>query len=79
MYYLDLKKRISSLEKSGVVYKFRCDCKHTYIGETYRQLRVRASEHGMRSYKTEIFNHISGCSEYNANLLEFDPDPGPKK
>ena len=32
----------------------------------------------MKSYKTEIFNHISGCEEYKTNLLQFDPDPGPK-
>ena len=35
-----LKPKLPVLEKSGVVYKFECACKQTYIGET-EDLRKR--------------------------------------
>ena len=41
-----------------------CCCKKSYIGETRRLLSTRASEHGQRSKKTEISDHIFKCDQY---------------
>ena len=59
-----LKRKISDIESNGLVYKFECDCKKTYIGETRRMLSTRASEHGQKSKNTEVSNHIFQCKEY---------------
>ena len=59
-----LKRKILDTETSGIVYKFECDCKKTYIGETRRLLITRASEHGQKSKKSEISDHIFQCEKY---------------
>ena len=38
-----LKRKISDIDSNGVIYKFECDCKKSYIGETRRLLSTRAS------------------------------------
>ncbi|XP_057305452.1 uncharacterized protein LOC130642384 [Hydractinia symbiolongicarpus] len=58
--------------KSGVIYKYKCSgCNATYIGETSRHLKVRASEHlgvspltGKKSTSsncTAIKDHLKAC------------------
>ena len=74
-----LKRKLSDTETSGVVYKFECDCKKSYIGETRRLLITRASEHGQKSKKSEISEHIFQCEKYEK---QFNVDyllPGVKE
>ena len=74
-----LKRKILDTETSGIVYKFECDCKKTYIGETRRLLITRASEHGQKSKKSEISDHIFQCEKYEK---QFNVDyllPGVKE
>ena len=70
-----LKRRVNMLESHSVVYRFKCDCKSEYIGETKRLLADRASEHGQKSRKSEISSHIFECKEYEKcfNLKYFTP------
>ena len=65
-----LKKGIDNLDKSGIVYEFRCNCNLKYIGKTCRQLNVRASEHGMRSYKRRFL--ITFLSVRNIKLISYN-------
>ena len=59
-----LKRKILEIDTSGVIYKFECDCKKSYIGETRRLLSTRASEHGQQNRKSEISDHIFKCKSY---------------
>ena len=63
-----LKPKLPVLEKSGVVYKFECACKQTYIGETTRNLEVRIREHNQPSRASEIFTHTNTCTQYQESL-----------
>ena len=63
-----IKPKIPQFQKAGVVYKFECDCKKSYIGETARILDIRLREHNQPSRKSEVFNHISNCPIYQENL-----------
>ena len=42
---LKLKDPIPTLNKSCIVYKFKCFCDKSYIGQTTRHLRTRLNEH----------------------------------
>ena len=59
-----LKQKVSDMDSSGLIYKFKCDCSKTYIGETRRLLSSRAAEHGQKSRQTEISAHIFKCEKY---------------
>ena len=59
-----LKQKVSDMDSSGLIYKFKCDCSKTYIGETRRLLSTRAAEHGQKSRQTEISAHIFECKQY---------------
>ena len=59
-----LKAPIDLLDKSGLVYRFECDCQATYVGETYRRLGTRITEHNQKSRKSEIVEHINNCEEF---------------
>ena len=64
----NLKPKIPDLNKSGVVYKFTCDCNETYIGETVRVLGVRIREHNQKSRSSEVYAHTSQCTQYQESL-----------
>ena len=65
-----LKKYIPPLEKSGLVYKFTCDCSETYVGETKRSLKKRISEHNWKSKQTAVYQHTSQCTFFNNALSQ---------
>ena len=56
-----LKRKVSDIESHSLVYRFRCDCEESYIGETKRQLLARAAEHGQKSKMSEI--HVCNVSD----------------
>ena len=64
----NLKPKLPDLDKSGVVYKFTCDCKASYVGETTRNLNVRIREHNQKSRSSEIYSHTSQCNQYQESL-----------
>ena len=69
-----LKAKLDAFEKPGVVYKNTCPCGVTYVGESKRRLNTRIREHGQRSSKSAVSQHIFSCPEYNANLDESHRD-----
>ena len=55
-YLFSVKVKISSDQKSFVVYLFRCSA--SYIGETTRQLMQRIGEHLSLGKGSVIFDHL---------------------
>ena len=45
LYSGSAKAPLPTLDCYNLVYKFKCPCSSTYIGETHRELQVRAREH----------------------------------
>lgn len=60
-----LKAQIELLNCSGLVYKFECPCSESYVGETYRTLSTRITEHNAPSRNSEIVSHIRECTKFN--------------
>ena len=58
---------------TNLVYKFQCPCNSAYIGETGRELIVRAREHQQqsRSKGKPIYEHILTCHEFLTNRAKF--------
>ena len=47
-------------DRQGAVYKIKCcNCQVTYIGETYRNLNIRMTEHKRATRNGDINNHIT--------------------
>ncbi|MEL7308586.1 MAG: reverse transcriptase domain-containing protein [Pseudomonadota bacterium] len=66
-----LKDPVAPLSKSHVIYKFLCDCGHSYIGRTERHLTTRIKEHLPRwihtSKKTStssVCKHVIDCDDF---------------
>ena len=59
---------------SGVVYKFECTCSQSYVGETYRTLSTRITEHNVPSRKSEIVSHIQQCDKFNDEVKVHCPN-----
>ena len=54
-----LKDSLPLTHRANVVYKFSCaGCNASYIGETTRQLCVRANEHLQTDKKSSVYRHI---------------------
>ena len=65
-----LKKIKPHLEKSGIVYKFQCDCSEMYVGETKRAFKKRIAEHNWKSKQTAVYQHTSKCIFFNNALAQ---------
>ena len=65
-----LKRILPNLEKSGIVYKFDCDCSESYVGETKRSLKTRISEHSWKSKNTAVHQHTTTCPHFNNALSQ---------
>ena len=64
-----LKAKRDNFKTNNCVYEFTCPaCKNNYIGRTCRNLDTRISEHRQPSRCTNIYQHISECSEYKIML-----------
>ena len=66
-----LKKVKPPLEKSGIVYQFKCDCSETYVGETKRCFKKRIAEHSWKSKQTAVYLHTSQCLIFNTALSQI--------
>ena len=54
--------------KIKLCYKFTCECKQIYIGETSRTLSARVSQHEVDK-KSAVYLHTLECPEYDAAYL----------
>ena len=51
--FFQFKDKLPAMLRSQVIYKYQCgQCPSTYIGKTWRQLKVRVSEHKGISFRT---------------------------
>ena len=67
-----LKDSLPLTHKSHVVYKFSCaGCNASYIGETTRQLGVRANEHLETDTKSSVFRHLHNQSLPCKEVCDF--------
>ena len=70
------KAPLQNFNCNNLVYKFQCPCSSTYIGETARQLKVRAREH-QQQYRAKkaktaaIYDHIHSCETFLKNRNIF--------
>ena len=60
------------LDAVNCIYKFTCECKTSYIGES-ENAKKRIAQHGQRSGKTAVFPHIDTCEKYKS-AFEALPD-----
>ncbi|KAI8486718.1 hypothetical protein Bbelb_354660 [Branchiostoma belcheri] len=64
--------------KANVIYRLKCEepnCKHTYIGETSRPLKVRYKEHcrpSANGYSSAIFHHLQHNQGHSFKLESTD-------
>ena len=63
-----LTKFTLTLDKSGVVYKFECDCSQKYIGKTKRRLTTRIIEHNKPSSNSPVYEQTKTCLIFNNAL-----------
>ncbi|KAL9957548.1 hypothetical protein ACROYT_G039190 [Oculina patagonica] len=62
-FYTNNKDRVPLLNKSHVVYKFKCPgCQSAYIGKTDRTLFVRTHEHAISDKESAIYKHLRTCN-----------------
>ena len=62
-----LKDRPSFAKRKGVIYKIPCNCGKCYVGETYRHVGKRLSEHQSdvrnSSQRSALTTHNESCSQ----------------
>ena len=69
--FLSTKSRTPLSVQANVVYKFQCHgCKHQYIGETYRHLKTRISEHTQSSRTSKVLDHIKSCTRRSNTAVD---------
>ena len=62
--YFSNKCRTPKALVPNIVYRFQCQgCDARYIGESMRHLRTRCQEHGQRSRKSAIYDHLLICDK----------------
>ena len=68
----NLYPKRNDLDAINCIYKFTCECKVSYIGES-ENLQARISQHGRESGKTAVFSHLKSCDKYKM-AFEALPD-----
>ena len=63
-YFCNAKDAVPFLNKSFVVYQFKCPgCSSTYIGKTERTLFERSAEHAHYDTQSAVYNHLVTCEQ----------------
>ena len=71
LYSGSAKAPLPTFDCTNLVYKFQCPCSSTYVGETERELKVRAREHQQESRGKTIYDHIHSCDLFVKNRAKF--------
>jgi len=67
--YFSNKSRTPNPMCPAVVYEFKCHgCDAQYVGETERHLRTRSLEHGQKSRKSAVLDHLLQCNKRRTHL-----------
>ena len=75
-----LKRKIDDSKKSGIIYKYQCECGEMYIGQTLRTFETRTKEHTHSlSHKSNIRDHFNTCRDFQTafDLYRNAPDAPP--
>ena len=67
------KDRQNDLHRIGVVYKIKCSCNATYIGQTARNLVTRLNNHNPNSstaQDTDVFRHLKDNPDHKIKFNE---------
>jgi len=65
------KDKQTHLEWSNVVYKFKCSCGHSYIGQTQRNLKFRLDEHNPSNSNHQATNAVKHLYTYPGHFIDF--------
>ena len=68
-----MKPELYKSVQCTAVYRIKCtDCQATYIGETYRNLKTRLTEHKRATKNGDITNHISEHHRLTKHKIDWD-------
>ena len=69
------KDRQEKLQKYGVVYKLKCTCGSTYIGQTKKKLLTRLKDHNpscLLNQETDVTKHLTENENHRINFNDVD-------
>jgi hypothetical protein len=68
--FVRVRKEVPIGLRSNLIYEYKCPvCSESYVGETYRQLQIRAFEHVGTSWRTGKNIKTPGISAVNEHIL----------
>ena len=68
-----MKPELYKSVQCTAVYRIKCTgCQATYIGETYRNLKTRLTEHKRATKNGDIRNHISEHHRLTKHKIDWD-------
>jgi len=65
------KDKQAHLERSNVVYKLKCSCGHSYIGQTQRNLKFRLDEHNPKKSNHQATDVVKHLYTYPDHFMDF--------
>jgi len=65
------KDKQAHLEQSNAVYKLKCLCGHSYIGQTQRNLKFRLDEHNPSKSNHQATNVVKHLYTYPDHFMDF--------
>ena len=65
------KDNQAHLERSNVVYKLKCSCGHSYIGQTQRNLKFRLDEHNPLKSNHQATDVVKHLYTYPDHFMDF--------
>ena len=69
--FVQVRREVPVGLRSDVIYQYKCPvCNESYVGETHRQLQIRAYEHIGTSWKTGKAVKTPGVSSVKEHMLE---------
>ena len=63
--------KLDSKHVPNVIYKFSCPCESSYICETKLRLEARIKSHVTQKYRSSIYQHVSGCEQFQLLFKPF--------
>jgi len=65
------KDKQAHLERSNVVYKLKCSCGHSYIGQTLRNWKFRLDEHSPLKSNHQATDVVKHLYTYPGHFMDF--------